>query len=117
MKMKKIECIIQSRKVSELLDRLGNSDIFYGVTMTAVRGCGRQRGRLPHEKAFNRVQLRACTKLEFVVPDKRVKDLVDIIVDVSRTGQRGAGDGKIFIHSLEDVIRISTGERGEKGIV
>lgn len=115
--MKKVECIIQSRKMRKLLDRLDASDIFYGVTETTVRGCGRQRGRLPHEKASNRVQLRPCTKLEFVVPEKQVKKVVQLIIEVCKTGQRGAGDGKIFILPMEDTIRISTGERGEKGIV
>jgi nitrogen regulatory protein P-II 1 len=115
--MKKVECIIQSRKVRKLLDRLDESDSLYGVTETAVRGCGRQRGRLPHEKASNRVQLRPCTKLEFVVPNKEVKKVVRLIVEICRTGQRGAGDGKIFVVAMEDAVRISTGEKGEKGIV
>ena len=115
--MRKVECIIQSRKMRKLLNRLDESVSFYGVTETAVRGCGRQWGRLPHEKASGRVQLRPCTKLEFVVPNKEVKKVVRLIVEICRTGQRGAGDGKIFLHTLEDVIRISTGEKGEKGIV
>lgn len=115
--MKKVECIVQTNKVPELLGRLDGSGSFYGVTVTAVRGCGRQRGRLPHEQASNRVQLRTCTKLEFVVPDDQVENLVEIIVEVNRTGQRGAGDGKIFVFSLEDVVRISTEERGEKGVI
>ncbi len=115
--MKKVECIIQGHKVPDLLERLSGSDFFYGVTATAVRGCGRQKGRLPGEPVSRKVQLRACSKLEFVVPDKRVKDLVKVIVEACRTGQRGAGDGKVFIIPMEDVIRISTGERGEKAVV
>jgi len=117
--MKKVECIIQRHKVSDLLQRLGSSKAFHGVTEMAVRGCGRQMGRLPDEptKDNSKVYLRACSKLEFAVPDDQVKELVKIIVQVNRTGQRGAGDGKIFISPMEDAIRISTGERGEKGLV
>ena len=115
--MKKVECIIQTNKVAELLDQLNGSESFYGVTETAVRGCGRQKGHLPQEQISERVRLRLCTKLEFVVPDDRVEDLLEIIVAVNRTGQRGMGDGKIFISPLEDVVRISSGERGEQGVV
>jgi nitrogen regulatory protein P-II 1 len=114
--MKKVACIIQTPRVRELLDRLNGSDCFFGVTETSVRGCGRQRGHLPKELSDNRVRLRACTKLEFVVPDGCVEKLVDVIVAVDRTGQRGMGDGKIFISPVEDAVRISSGERGEEGI-
>ncbi|KPL18854.1 MAG: hypothetical protein AMJ92_05965 [candidate division Zixibacteria bacterium SM23_81] len=115
--MKKVECIIQRTKLPDLLERLNGSKSFCGVTATAVRGCGRQKGRLPDERSTDSVQLRACTKLEFVVPDDQVENLVEIIVQVCRTGRRGAGDGKIFVLPTEDVVRISSGERGERGIV
>ena len=117
--MKKVECIIQRHKVSDLLQSLSSSKAFHGVTEMAVRGCGRQMGRLPSETTTDgsRVYLRACSKLEFAVPDDQVEDLVKIIVQVNRTGQKGAGDGKIFISPMEDVVRISSGERGEKGVV
>jgi nitrogen regulatory protein P-II 1 len=114
--MKKVECIVQTSKVPELLGQLNGSKCFFGVIETAVRGCGRQRGHLPQEQAADRVRLRACTRLEFVVPDDCVDQLVDVIVEVNRTGKRGMGDGKVFISPVEDVVRISSGERGEKGI-
>ena len=114
--MKKVSCIVQTPKASELLARLNGSDCFLGVTVTNVRGCGRQKGHLPKELSDKRVRLRACTELEFVVPDECVEQLVEIIVEVSRTGERGMGDGKIFISPVEDAVRISSGERGEKGI-
>jgi len=114
--MKKVTCIIQTPRDAELLDRLGGSDCFFGVTMTSVRGCGRQKGHLPKELSDQRVRLRACTKLEFVVPDDCVEKLVEIIVEVNRTGERGMGDGKIFISPMEDAVRISSGERGEEGV-
>jgi nitrogen regulatory protein P-II 1 len=118
-KMKKVECIIQRQKVSELLQKLNGSKMFHGVTEMAVRGCGRQMGRLPSESTTDesKVYLRTCSKLEFAVPDNQVEDLVKIIVKVNQTGKSGAGDGKIFISPLEDVVRISSGERGEKGVV
>jgi nitrogen regulatory protein P-II 1 len=117
--MKKVECIIQRHKVSDLLQKLSGSKVFRGVTEMAVRGCGRQMGRLPSESSADdtQVYLRACSKLEFAVPDKQVEDLVKIIVQVNRTGKKGMGDGKVFISSLEDVVRISSGERGEKGLL
>jgi nitrogen regulatory protein P-II 1 len=117
--MKKVECIIQRHKVSKLMQKLSGSKVFHGVTEIAVRGCGRQMGRLPSESTTDdsRVYLRACSKLEFAVPDDQVEDLVKIIVQINRTGKTGAGDGKIFISSMEDVVRISSGERGEKGVV
>jgi len=114
--MKKVTCITQTPRASELLDRLNGSDCFLGVTVTAVRGCGRQKGHLPKELSDNHVRLRACTQLEFVVPDDCVDQLVGVIVEVNRTGKRGMGDGKIFISPVEDAVRISSGERGEKGI-
>jgi nitrogen regulatory protein P-II 1 len=114
--MKRVACIIQTPQVSKLLDRLNGSDCFFGVTVTAVRGCGRQKGHLPKELSDTHVRLRACTKLEFVVPDTCVDQLVDIIVEVNRTGERGMGDGKVFISPVEDAVRISSGERGEKGV-
>jgi nitrogen regulatory protein P-II 1 len=115
--MKKVVAVIQMPKVRDLLDRLNQCDCFFGVTESAVRGCGRQKGHLPKETSNGKVRLRACTKLEFVVPDNRVKELVDIIVEVNRTGEQGMGDGKIFISPVEDAIRISSGEKGEKGIL
>ena len=114
--MKKVSCIIQTPRTSELLDRLNGSDCFLGVTVTGVRGCGRQKGHLPKELSDQHVRLRACTKVEFVVPDDCVEKLVETIVEINRTGKRGMGDGKIFISPVEDAVRISSGERGEKGI-
>jgi nitrogen regulatory protein P-II 1 len=115
--MKKVACIIQTHRVPDLLERLDGADCFFGVTESAVRGCGRQRGHLPKEEAGRRVRLRACTKLEFVVPDDRAKQLIGIISEVNTPGQRGVGDGKIFVSPVEDAMRISTGERGEKGVI
>jgi nitrogen regulatory protein P-II 1 len=114
--MKRVECIIQTSKTQELLDRLNGSDCFFGVTETAVRGCGRQKGHLPQEQAADRVRLRACARLEFVAPDDCVDRLVEIIVEMNKTGERGMGDGKIFISPVENAVRISSGERGEEGI-
>ncbi|MFC1683371.1 P-II family nitrogen regulator [Candidatus Zixiibacteriota bacterium] len=115
--MKKVECIVQTHKVPELLERLDGSDSFFGVTESAVRGCGRQRGHLPKEETSRRVRLRPFARLEFVVPDDQAKNLVKIISEANKTGQQGVGDGKIFVSPVEDAVRISTGDRGEKGIV
>jgi len=115
--MKKVECIIQAQKVPELLSRLDGAECFFGVTQTAVRGCGRQRGHAPQAKAVEKVRLREFVKLEFVVPHGYVKKIAEVIVKVNRTGKRGVGDGKIFISDLKDVIRISSRQRGKKGIV
>ena len=112
--MKKIEAIIRSEKfvdVKEALEKRG----FYGMTVTDVRGRGRQKGmQLQFRGRIMEIDLMPKVKIELVVTDEEVNDVITIISDYARTGS--VGDGKIFVIPVEDVVRVRTGERGEKAI-
>ncbi|MEW6574706.1 MAG: P-II family nitrogen regulator, partial [Bacillota bacterium] len=106
--MRKIEAIIRSGKLEAVKDALGKFGI-QGMTVSQVMGCGLQRGRTEvyrgHEYNIN---LLPKAKLEIVVPDESVDDVVRIIRDAARTGD--IGDGKIFVYAVEGAVRIRTGE-------
>ncbi len=114
--MKKVQAIIKNDKVQAVLDALLDFDI-WGVTEISARGAGRQKG---YDGVYidknARVKLRQNTILEFVVSDDVVKPLIDVIVKVNSTGEVARGNGKIFVIPVEDAVRISTKERGEKAI-
>lgn len=116
--MKKVECIIHAEKVQSLLDTLVGFDV-WGVTEIPVRGCGRQKGyysETDYKDTTKKVKLLPFVKLEFVVKDEVVEGLVNRILETAKTGSLSMGNGKIFIYSCEDSIRISTGERGIEAI-
>jgi len=83
-----------------------------GMTVTEVRGFGRQKG---HKEVYRGaeyvVELVPKIKIEVVVPDQAVARVVETIAKAAKTGK--IGDGKIFVHSVEEAVRIRTGERGE----
>ncbi|OPY58018.1 MAG: Nitrogen regulatory protein P-II [Pelotomaculum sp. PtaU1.Bin035] len=112
--MKKIEAIIRPEKLEEVKDALGKYGI-RGMTVSQVVGCGLQKGRVGvyrgHEYSIN---LLPKIKVEIVVNDTKVQDVVDMISDVARTG--AVGDGKIFIFPVENAIRIRTGEFQEEAL-
>ncbi len=112
--MKKIEAIIRPEKLEEVKDALGKYGI-HGMTVTQVVGCGLQKGRVGvyrgHEYSIN---LLPKLKIEIVLRDFRVQDVVDIIAENSRTG--AVGDGKIFIYPVENAVRVRTGESGEDAL-
>ena len=109
--MKKVECIIRPIKVDEVKEALEEIGIS-GLTVVDVRGYGRQRGRTEKYRGNTyTVNFLPKLKLEVVIPDARLDDVVDVILEAARTGE--IGDGKIFISDVEEVIRIRTGERGE----
>ncbi|MHB1042848.1 MAG: P-II family nitrogen regulator [Eubacteriales bacterium] len=112
--MKKIESIIRPEKLEEVKDALGSYGI-HGMTVSQVVGCGLQKGRIGvyrgHEYSIN---LLPKIKVEIVIRDHQVEDVVRIIRDVAQSG--AIGDGKIFILPIEDVIRIRTGETGNDAI-
>jgi nitrogen regulatory protein P-II 1 len=86
-----------------------------GMTVTEVRGFGRQKGRTEiYRGAEYDVAFQPKIKIEVVVPDPITEEAISTIISHARTGR--IGDGKIFIHSLEEVIRIRTGERGETAV-
>jgi nitrogen regulatory protein P-II 1 len=114
MRMKKIEAIIRQEKLHLLRDKLDRQG-FFGMTITDVKGRGRQKGvSLQWRAGDYRVEFLPKMKLEMVVDDKDAEAVIDLICDVAQTGE--AGDGKIFIYPVEDVIRVRTKERGQGAI-
>lgn len=112
--MKKIEAIIKPFKLDEVKDSLHAIGI-QGMTVTEVKGFGRQKGVVEvYRGAEYHIQFLPKIKLELVVNDDIAEQVVQIIQDKAQTGK--IGDGKIFISTVEDVIRIRTGERGETAI-
>lgn len=112
--MKKIEAIIRPHKLDEVKEALGGHGI-HGMTVTQVYGCGLQRGRVGVYRGQEySINLLPKVKVEIVVGDLLVEEVIGIICSVSRTGE--IGDGKIFVSSIEDAVRIRTGERGSAAI-
>jgi nitrogen regulatory protein P-II 1 len=110
MALKKVEAIIRPEKLHMLREKL-DAKGFSGMTATEVKGRGRQKGVALQWRAGDyRVEFLPKMKLELVVDDANVEVVIDIICDTSQTGE--AGDGKIFIYPVEDVVRVRTKERG-----
>lgn len=112
--MKKIEAIIKPFKLDEVKDAL-NSIGIQGMTVTEVKGFGRQKGHVElYRGAEYDIAFIPKVKLEIVVPDNMAEQVVSTIQDKARTGK--IGDGKIFVSGIEEIIRIRTGEKGETAI-
>jgi nitrogen regulatory protein P-II 1 len=108
--MKKIEAIIKPFKLEEVKEALTGVGI-KGITVTEVKGFGRQKGHTEiYRGAEYVVDFLPKVKIEVVVETELVPKVVEAIMDVARTGK--IGDGKIFVLPVEEVIRIRTGERG-----
>jgi nitrogen regulatory protein P-II 1 len=112
--MKKIEAIIRHYKLEDVKKALTEHGV-HGMTITEVRGFGRQKGHTEMYRGTEySVDFVPKIKLEIVAADKDAQPLVDTIIRASQTGQ--VGDGKIFVSDLSDTIRIRTGESGEGAI-
>lgn len=112
--MKKVEAIIKPFKLDEVKDKLNEIGI-QGITVTEVKGFGRQKGHTElYRGAEYVVDFLPKVKMEIVVPDELLEKLIDTIIKSAQTGR--IGDGKIFVSDLLDVIRIRTGERGKEAI-
>jgi len=112
--MKKVEAIIKPFKLDDVREALSEIGIT-GMTATEVRGFGRQKGHTElYRGAEYVVDFLPKIKIEVVIDSARVDGCVDAIVDASRTGK--IGDGKIFVTSVEKVVRIRTGELNEDAI-
>ena len=112
--MKKIEAIIKPFKLDEVKDALQEAGL-QGITVTEVRGFGRQKGHTElYRGAEYVVDFLPKVKIEIVVPDSQVERMVEAIVTAARTGR--IGDGKIFVSPVENAIRIRTGEEGDNAI-
>ena len=112
--MKKIEAIIKPFKLEEVKENLGIAGI-HGLTVTEVKGFGRQKGHTElYRGAEYIVDFLPKVKIEIVVRDEDLDKTIDSIQSAAKTGR--IGDGKIFVSYLDKVIRIRTGETGEKAI-
>ncbi len=112
--MKKVEAIIKPFKLDEVKDQLNEIGI-KGITVCEVKGFGRQKGHTElYRGAEYVVDFLPKIKLEIIVSDSLVDDVINTIMKTAQTGR--IGDGKIFVTDLVDTIRIRTGERGEEAI-
>jgi nitrogen regulatory protein P-II 1 len=112
--MKKIEAIVRHFKLEDVKNALVEKGIS-GMTITEVRGFGRQKGHTEMYRGTEyRVDFVPKVKVEVIVDDAKAQMAVDTIVKAAQTGQ--IGDGKIFVSSLEDCVRIRTGETGKDAI-
>ena len=112
--MKKIEAIIKPFKLDEVRESLSGIGA-NGLTVTEVKGFGRQKGHTElYRGAEYVVDFLPKIKLELVVADNMVEAAVDAIIKAAHTGK--IGDGKIFVSTVEQVIRIRTGETGESAV-
>jgi nitrogen regulatory protein P-II 2 len=112
--MKLIVAIIQPHRLDAVRERLTSLDIA-GLTVTEVRGYGRQKGHTEiYRGAEYQIAFLPKLKLEIAVADGRADDVVQAITDGSRTGK--IGDGKIFVLELEQALRVRTGETGDNAL-
>jgi nitrogen regulatory protein P-II 1 len=112
--MKKIIAIIRPNKLDDVKEALEEIEC-HGITVMDVKGRGRQLGITESYRGSDyRIDLLPKTRLEIIVKDKDLEEVIQTIVKTAQTGD--IGDGKIFVSPVEDVIRIRTGERGESAV-
>ena len=112
--MKRVEAIIRPVRFEAVKEALNDIGV-YGMTVTDVRGFGRQQGHTEKYRGSTyTVNLLPKIKIEVGVPDSQVEEVVSAILEAAHTGE--IGDGKIFIAEVEEVVRIRTGERGESAL-
>jgi nitrogen regulatory protein P-II 1 len=112
--MKRIDSIIRPQNLEQVKEQLAAAGV-QGLTVTEVRGFGRQKG---HTEVYRgteyTVDFVPKLMLSVIAPDERVHDIVEAIMAGARTGKMG--DGKIFVTPLDEVVRIRTGETGDSAI-
>ena len=112
--MRKVEAIIKPFKLDEVKEALNEIGI-QGITVSEVKGFGRQKGHTElYRGAEYVVDFIPKIKMEIIVSDEVVTQVVDTIAEAAKTGR--IGDGKIFVTPIDEIIRIRTGERGEDAI-
>jgi nitrogen regulatory protein P-II 1 len=112
--MKKIEAIVKPFKLDEVKDALTKIGV-QGMTVTEARGFGRQKGHAEFYRGTEyKVDFIPKSKIELIVTDELVNQVIETIQKAAKTGK--IGDGKIFLSPVEEVIRIRTGERGKDAI-
>jgi len=112
--MKKIEAIIRPFKLEDVKIALVNSGIV-GMTVSEVRGFGRQKGQVERYRGSEfTVEFLQKLKVEVVVENEKVNSVIDAIAEAAKTGE--IVDGKIFITSIDSVVRIRTGDKDEEAL-
>lgn len=112
--MKKLDIVIRIEKLEELKQKLNELGV-KGMTVSTVMGCGNQKGSTELYRGTEvNISLLHKIKVEVVIADSMLDKVEKEVVTAVRTGK--VGDGKIFVYNLEDVVRIRTGEQGEKAI-
>ena len=112
--MKKSEAIIRPFKLEDVKIALVNFGIV-GMTVSEVRGFGRQKGQVERYRGSEfTVEFLQKLKVEVVVEDEKVNSVIDAIAEAAKTGE--IGDGKIFITSIDSVVRIRTGDKDEEAL-
>jgi nitrogen regulatory protein P-II 1 len=112
--MKKLEAVIQPYKLDEVKDALTGVGV-EGITVSEVRGHGRQKGHTETYRGHEyKIDLLPKVKLEMIVPAARVEQVIEVLSKAARSGK--IGDGKIFVSSIEDAVRIRNGDRGESAL-
>jgi nitrogen regulatory protein P-II 1 len=112
--MKKVEAIIKPFKLDEVKESLSAIGT-QGLTVTEVKGFGRQKGHTElYRGAEYVVDFLPKVKLEVIVPDEKITQVVETIEKAAKTGR--IGDGKIFVLPVDEVVRIRTGERGNEAL-
>ncbi len=113
--MKEIKAIIRPFKLLEVIDELTKIEVLPGVTVSEIKGFGKSRAKNANDKiVYDLVEFIPRIKIELVVKDEMVEEVVNVIQKFAHTGN--TGDGKIFVFNVEDVIKIRTNERGEGAI-
>ena len=112
--MKKVESIVRPHLLDAVKNALQEVGVV-GMTVTEVKGFGRQKGHTETYRGSEyRVDFLPKVKVEIAVPNQLVEQAVDAIVKTARTGK--FGDGKVFVTSIDDCVRIRTGERGDQAL-
>ena len=112
--MKKIEAIIRPFKLDDVREALSEIGV-RGMTLTEVKGYGRQKGHTElYRGSEYKIDFLPKIKIEIIAADSMVENIVSTIIKAAKTGQ--VGDGKIFVSSVEDVVRVRTEESGEDAI-
>ncbi|MFP6600450.1 MAG: P-II family nitrogen regulator [Deltaproteobacteria bacterium] len=112
--MKKVEAVIKPFKLDEVKEALSGAGV-QGITVSEVKGFGRQRGHTElYRGAEYVVDFLPKVKLEIIIKDDQLDQVVEAIGSAAKTGR--IGDGKIFVTDVNEVIRIRTGEKGESAL-
>jgi nitrogen regulatory protein P-II 1 len=112
--MKRVEAVIRHHRLEDVKTELAATGVA-GMTVSEVRGFGRQRGQKETYRGVEyTVDFVPKVRVEVIVPERLVADVVDTIIHAARTGK--VGDGKIFVTDLPEIIRIRTGETGDSAL-